>query len=367
MPRLRLNEKTIKTRKYPIGKQVIVWDATLPAFGARTSIKTGKLTTYIVQGRVNGRSARKNVGRTDVISLADAKAKAKRMLVDLGDGVDPRAKKRDGGKTLRSTLDDYIGANVKLKERSVESYRDNITRHLGDWLDAPIASITRDMVERRHRQIAADVEAHDRAENAKRAREHLIRAERAEQHWPEAAERHRAKWQAAREREPRSGHGAANGTMRGLRALLNFEIDKEHPIIEANPVRLKKRWFDVEPREGEVRPEDMEKFFDAVMSLENPIARDYVILVLFTGLRRREATSLTWGEVDLKSRIIRIPASRTKNRKRLDLPMSDVAHDMLAARRAIGDTHFVFPSDGSASGHIEENEFADWKIVRGDN
>ena len=91
--------------------------------------------------------------------------------------------------------------------------------------------------------------------------------------------------------------------------------------------------------------------------LENPVQRDYVSLVLFTGLRRHEAASLRWVDVDLKARVVRIPATSTKAGRALDLPMSDFVFEMLVARRALGDQKYVFPAN-SKSGHIEEPKFA---------
>jgi len=350
----QINKRFIDTHRCEPGKQNIHWDDALPAFGVQCSAKTGRPVTYVCQGRIDARPVRRKIGRVDVITLAKARDEARDMLHGFRKGIDPKVKKAAGA-TLGQTLDAYIEANVNLKPRSVEFYRSTVERHLPDWLDLPVASITRDMTQKRHRQIAADVEARDRAENAKRAKEHLVRAERAEKHWPESAERHRMKWQAAKGRKPRSGHGIANGTMRCLRALMNFEIDKENPIIAANPVRLKRRWYKVDRRKRSVEDPDLPKFYSAVMVLKNEVHRHYILLLLFSGLRRREAAGLRWADIDMKTRIIRV--RDTKANRPLDLPMCDVIYDMLAARRAIGNTTFVFPAN-SKSGHIEEPKFA---------
>ena len=89
------------------------------------------------------------------------------------------------------------------------------------------------------------------------------------------------------------------------------------------------------------------------MALPNPVARDYLLLLLFTGLRRTEAATLRWGDVDFVERVIRLPAARTKAGRKLDLPMTDIVRDLLVARRAIGKEEYVFPSD-SKSKHISE-------------
>ena len=88
--------------------------------------------------------------------------------------------------------------------------------------------------------------------------------------------------------------------------------------------------------------------------MENEVARDYILLMLFTGLRRREASSLQWKDVDFRGRMLDVLL--TKSDRPLKLPTSDVVHDLLVARRALGNTDYVFPAE-SASGHIEEPKF----------
>ena len=85
-----------------------------------------------------------------------------------------------------------------------------------------------------------------------------------------------------------------------------------------------------------MRADDLPEFYRAVLALPNPVHRDYLLLLLFTGLRRGEAATLAWTNVDFGQRVIRIPAARTKAGRKLDLPMSDIVHDLLVARRGRG-------------------------------
>jgi integrase len=139
--------------------------------------------------------------------------------------------------------------------------------------------------------------------------------------------------------------------------LWNYAAERD-PDLPMNPVRrLKRHWFPDRKRERLVRAEEMPRFHQGVLALQNPVARDYLLVLLFTGLRRREAVSMQWEHVDFAHRIIRLPAANTKAGRKLDLPMTDVVHDQLKSRRAFGyDGPFVFPAD-SKSGHIEEPKF----------
>jgi len=127
-----------------------------------------------------------------------------------------------------------------------------------------------------------------------------------------------------------------------------------------NPVgRLRRAWFrspQKNRRERRVRSEQLPAFHKAVSALEGTTARDYVLLLLYTGLRREEAASLRWTDVDFTQKVIRIPATRTKAGRKLDLPMSDLVHDLLVARRAKGKEEYVFPSD-SVKGYIAEPRY----------
>jgi integrase len=157
---------------------------------------------------------------------------------------------------------------------------------------------------------------------------------------------------------PATGAASANGAMRIFRLVWNFAAERD-PTLPPHPVkRLRRQWFPEARRERLVKADELPAFYSAVCALPNPIHRDYLLLLLFTGLRRNEAAALRWEELDFAERVIRLPAKRTKAGRRLDLPMSDVVRDLLVARRAIGrDGAFVFAAD-SRSGHLEEPRFA---------
>ena len=310
------------------GKQKLYWDNNLTGFGLLLSGKTSA-KSYVVQRDVNGKSRRITIGPTNVFKLVDAREKAKLILADLYKGVDPKAKhkaEKANALTLREALNAYLATNKNLRPKSAHEYRMSLERYLSDWLNKPIREITRDMVEERHRQIQEQV--------GQRSRTRLA-----------------------------NGNSSANGTMRVLRLLWNHALAR-YPDLGENPVRSLsqlKAWYPEVRRERLVKASELPAFYNAVTDPEvvpNPIHRDYLLTVLFTGLRRYEAASLRWDDVDLVERVICLPAIRTKAGRRLDLPMSDYLHGLFTARRAIGlDGPYVFSAD-SKSGHIVEPRFA---------
>jgi integrase len=168
-----------------------------------------------------------------------------------------------------------------------------IERTLEPWLARELHTITPEMVEARHRELAGV--------NARY-----------------------------------KGEANANFAMKTLGILYGF-AEERHAGLPPNPVKRLKRQTRM------VKTEELPRFYQAVMALENTIIRDYILLILFTGLRRAEAASLRWQDVDFVAGCIRLPAARTKAKRELVLPMSDFVRDLLVARRAIGNAGFVFP------------------------
>jgi integrase len=126
---------------------------------------------------------------------------------------------------------------------------------------------------------------------------------------------------------PAGDHGQGEHAQTQPDGSLPFAAESD-PDLPAHPVRaLRRSWFKVERRTRVVATDDLPKFYRGVLALPNQIARDYLLLLLFTGLRRTEAATLTWDDVNLNTKVISIPGERTKSGRKLDLP------DLLVRRR----------------------------------
>jgi len=289
MPRLKLTEKAITKLHAPTasGKQEIFWDAELRGFGVLLS-GVSNSRSYIVQRDLkSGKTRRVTIAAVNEMALADAKDKARELLVDMRQGIDPKAKTAG---TLQETFDAYLKANKDIRPRTRELYASLVRLHLAPWHDRALASITPAEVDAMHRAIAANV--------AKRG-----------QH---------------------SGHSVANDAVCLFRLLYNFAARRDDELPR-NPVRLRgSEWHKVTPERNPIDFDKLSAWYAAVMRLP-PMGRDYLLLLLFTGFRRREAAALRWDEIDFGQRVIRLPA----------------------ARRALGNATYVFPSY-SRKGHIQD-------------
>jgi integrase len=312
MPRYKLTQKTITKLPAPtaIGKPVCYWDDELRGFGVLCSGRTTSRTYICQRDLPGGRTRRVTIAACNEMPLAEAREAARGLLVDMRRGLDP---KRKGTGTLEQTLAACLQANKDIKPQTRAIYERLLNSHLAPWRERPLASITPVEIDGLHHAIAAKV--------ARRG-----------QH---------------------SGHSVANHAVRIFKLLYNFAASRDDGL-PPNPVRLRgSEWHKVQPQRRPIAPERLADWYAAVSELPE-LGRDYLLLCLFTGLRRREAAGLTWAEVDFTERVIRLPAERAKSGRALALPMTDFVHGLLVARRALGDAKFVFPSYGR-SGHIEES------------
>ncbi len=267
----RISQKFIDRKvKRPETGQVIYRDDELIGFGLR--VTRGSMS-YIVECRVNGAVRRITIGSHGRIDPESARREAQRLLFHITLGRDPReedAKERLSQITLKEVLDDYLGSR-SLRPNTIRSFRDVTRRCLGDWLSLPIASITKEMVESRHRELTR-----------------LTRI-------------------------GTSGKAQANSAMERLAVLINFAMNKYEidgkPIIQKNPVdRLSqlRAWHRLPPRQNVIPDHKLACWYQAVKSLIDTKIRDYLLLLLFTGLRRTEASTLKWSDVDFDTRVLTI-------------------------------------------------------------
>lgn len=216
------------------------------------------------------------------------------------------------GITLADLFDVYIEKrNLRLKTLSI--YRDVMNRCLPDWQDKPVKILTRDMVEERLTKIT----------NANSSKGNG---------WAQAAQ-----------------------TYRLLRALMRFaneqyELDGKL-FVAIDPTRnlsYKRPWTENIRRQGVIQNHQMADWFKAVMSSSNETIKDYLVFILLTGLRKKEGLTLTWENVDLAGRYLRIDASIAKNHQEHRLPLSDYLYDLLTRRHSVlkNKSKYVFP------GHI---------------
>ena len=314
MPNLHFTQRVVDKLKAPCpsGKTTVYWDDETRGFGVACSGKT-RQRVYIAQRDVGGKTRRITLGTVSGVTLDIARQRAEEALDGLRRGVDP--KKREKQYTLRAALNEFLGprgTHLTLAAASVSLYW-QLERWLAAWLDRPLSEVTFELVDRKHKELAREI-----------------------------------------------GKVTANTAMRVFRIVWNYAADRS-ALPECPVSRLK--WFKEQRRTRHVTAGQLPAFYKAVQALD-AVARDFVLLLLFTGMRRHEAASLRWSNIDLASKMIHVPPEVTKAKRALDLPMSIPVYDMLVTRRQSNHS-YVFPGRGRSYWTSYGRAFADLEKATG--
>ena len=239
--------------------------------------------------------------------------------------------------TLSEIVESFIKCKVgsgKLKASTAGQYRLSIKTHCADWLDLPARSITKLMILERHAEISKRQEVEVKPGEKIRGGNKRVRG----------------------------GKGTADATMRVLRAAFNYALqiyEEEDAIIKANPVRVLKAigtWHNLERRVTSITTDQLKDCFIGLKALENPAMRTILEMILFTGARKEEITSLKWSDVDLEADTPYAKFRETKNGKELLFPLPQYVVNLLNDYKKSaysGPEGFLFPSWGK-SGHVED-------------
>jgi integrase len=330
MEKIKLTKSAIEKLPFAAkGKQDDYFDTELDGFGVRVSA-TGK--KYFVRRTVRGKRVRVMLGSHPTMAAEMARSQARIKLGVMETGVDPNEEKRQARKvaeekkqkavTLQAALDAYVQKG-KLKQSTIDNYKDLFRTYLSDWLARPAAAITRDMVLERHSGIANGT------------RRWRVLAKETD---PEVSKRGgKAKLKSVEVAEPKKKEAAADNCMRTLRAVLNYTFESDDgESLYNNPVNVlssKKHnaWFKVGRRRTLVKNSSLPAWHKAIIGLDNEIMRDYLLFTLFTGLRRNEVATLKWKQVDFEERCFTLVD--TKNNEPHALPLSDFLYQLLKDRK----------------------------------
>lgn len=308
MPTLRLNKRIIDKLPFTESGQCFYRDVELTGFGVcvGTSAKT-----FFVEARLHQKNIRQTLGRHPLMGLDEARSIAMHRLSALMRGENPvqAAKlKRAKEMTVEQGFTAVFEAKPNLVAVTKAGYARTLRLYMPDWGKLPLREITREMVLAKFRKISSE-------------------------------------------------HGAitANNSFRHLRAIYNF-VSSVHDEFPANPVQVLSRtrsWAPERRRRTLVAAHQLPVWWQAVMS-ECPDARDFLLVALFSGMRRNEIAKLKWEYIDFAARTLEIPI--TKNGDPLLLPLSGFLVNLLSRRRElVGQSEWVFPGSG-VSGHIVETK-----------
>ena len=109
-----------------------------------------------------------------------------------------------------------------------------------------------------------------------------------------------------------------------LKTMVNRAV--KHGKLDSNPILHVKNLPENNVRERVLSTLDFERLLEACEQHLRPI----VLLAYFTGMRKSEILLLTWEEVDLQNRFIRLIGERTKTRVARSVPLHPRVWDALS-------------------------------------
>lgn len=381
---VKLTKLVVDRTPLPPSGQHILRDAELMGFGLR--VTAGGAKSFIVEKRSGGRVRRYTVGRYPGITAEQARKEAQKLLGRIIAGEDPHAqRKREEvlSVTLGAAFRDFLKVrSANLKERTLYDYRRVMEVAFGDWQVRAVTSLTKDMVAKRHRELG---------ENRGKAYANLaMRVLRSVLNFA------RAQYE-----DPTTGHSILleNPIARLTNTRAWYRVNRRQTVIRAHQLpawfeavsKLKAGLLKFSGRPILVRSETprptleklstdfsnrpigpvralrpstrrfLEKLDASSKNLE-PLREssrlntaetvgDFLLLLLFTGLRRQEATKLRWANVDLLERTLTIPDP--KNHEPLRLPLSSFVYKLLSDRSSRAVNEYVFPGSGVEGYFIE--------------
>ena len=324
--RMTLTVRTVEALQ-PEAKSYTAWDDKLTGFGVR--VQPSGLRSYLVNYRAGdrGRKApnrRIVIGRHGPITPDQARRRAREILGRVALGDDPLAERARSRAmpTLRQAFEDYLAVGRRRRDSTIANYRRALEKDLGDWLNRPLDDIDRRDVEQRFRQITE-----------------------------------------------RAGWVQANIAVKLLGAIyrrpcLDYD-DLRNPVQlwRAGGGRLHRpRRRRIQPP-AEVLPCWHRGFETAV---RNPVVRDAFRFGLYTGMRLTEVVALAWSQVDMAAMTVLI--DDTKRGEPLEFPITRQLAAILERRFAEREQFagqaraWVFPSETSASGHLESIQHLNARI-----
>lgn len=303
-------QRSVETAACPPGrKDALLFDGETRGFGLRITAAGSKVFLAQYQGAVGKR--RVTIGPFGVLTVEEARKRAKAILGNAAEGRDPFAERQATAAAQRS-------ADATAKARAAEeaftfgalidawgqaragdrraSYLAVATaamrRHFAAWADRPASGITTAEAVRMLDAIKATV-----------------------------------------------GATAANRCLSYARAAFGWAEKRQ--AVASNPLRRLEAPSREKARDRVLATEEIGFIWRAAEALNEP-ARGFVRVLLLTLQRRDEVASLRWDELSADSSTWTLPAERAKNGKAHLIHLSDPVRTILAGMPRVQGCPYVF-------------------------
>lgn len=312
-----LTKSIIDKQGYPYEpgstKQFILWDPSFPGFGMRV-YPSGK-KTFVVTYRVKEKKYIESIGPYGVLTLDEARIRAKLKFAQVLQGENPMEEKRREarGQRMSNLCDAFMERYSKLHKKSWKLDEQRIRDYIQPaWGSRRIDSITRRDVSDLHVQLG------------------------------------------------RQYPYLANRVIELLSKM--FELAKKWGFLDEslmNPARGIDH-FKEEKRDRWVTPDEMPRLAKAINDETNFYASKALWLFLLTGLRKNELLCAKWDDIDFSRRELRVPENKSGHVHYI--PLSHEAIALLEQLPRVSGNPYVLPGDKDGSHLVNVDK--PWRRVR---
>jgi integrase len=291
-----ITDRVVRALKPPASGRVEIWDEQLKGFGICVS-HTGA-ASYVLYARIppSRVPSRRSIGAVSRMSLADARAVARKWLELVEIGIDPREEEaRRRSSAFANVSDDYIAKHLSKLRRGAKDAQEIRRVLIPAWGDRPITSITRAEIV----ALVGDIGARHSATA------HLI-----------------------------LGH---------TKRIFSWALDRDTYGLQFSPAT------DIKTKKVIMKACD---------TIGYPYGTFYKLVAL-TGARNTEARRAQWKEFDLSTAIWTVPEERYKSGQVHRVPLSSDAISLLRTLDRFEGSDWLFTYDGkipinSGSQHKKE-------------
>jgi integrase len=316
MPTVALSAKFVREAACTAGrKKVDYFDAGQRGFLLEVRCSGGR-TYYQRYTDERGRERQYKIGPADVLTLEQARRKARQIVAEALLGADPQQKRRE----MRAVP--QLGSFVH------ERYLPYVRTYKTSWQ-------TDETVLRVH--ILPKLGALDLDEIKTEIISDLIN----------------------RMREDGYASGTMNRVIVILRYIYNLARKWKVPGVTENPAAGLTAGPDVQ-RNRFLSEEEAEALMRSLHVDENQTAARSIMLLLLTGARRNEITFAKWDYVDWKNKTLLVPKSKSGRARVIALNQSAIA--LLTATPRIEGNPYIFPSP--VTGRPSASLFFPWQRIR---
>ncbi len=300
MPIVKLTPAFVTSELHcPDGKTRVEWccaDTPGLYIEVRAS-KPGHGTYYLRYKDATGKTCHQKIGRTDDISLADARKRAKTLKAEIALGADPRgeAKKQKEVPTMNEFFTETYLPHAMPRKRSWK--RDEQLFRLriaGKFGHLRLNQLSRQQVQSFHTGLL------DEGLSAASADHHI----------------------------------------KLIRRMLNLAI--EWDLLDRNPLKGI-TLFNVDNKvENYLSDDQLDRLLTVLREDDNRNICRIAMFLLSTGCRLNEALQGTWSQIDRKNRVWRIPATNSKSKRMRSVPLNDSALHVLDQLDTEGTFDYLF-------------------------